>query len=124
MMEKYQEILNELFPNQYVIFDEWDEKDEDYEVFGIWDAGSLISHGEDVETLKNYSPDFYIWKVENQYMFAYVVQSGGSYWQPPDFDVVEDKNKYETEYEAFMAMIHHIVDEQFSWRFNEPDYEK
>ena len=73
-MKKYQEILNRLFPNQYLVLEDWDEKDPEYEVLGIWNLPTYLKEGEDpAEKLKGYSPEFTICKCKEGHFFNYTV---------------------------------------------------
>lgn len=123
-MKKLQKFLDKFFPNQYLIVDEWDEMDPDYDVYGIYEIPMhqrALGIPEITNILKVYSPDFVIFKKDNEYMFQYSVSSSGTYLDPPDAYYVESDETYLNTNLVVVAIVKHIIDKYAIDLFLESD---
>lgn len=124
-MKKLQKFLDSIFTNQYLILDEWDEMDPEYDVYGIYEIPKnqrALGIPESTRILKSYSPDFVIFKNDGKYMFQYSVTISGTYLDPPDTHYQESAETFSSPERALVGIIKFVIDEYAVNLFLEPDY--
>lgn len=129
-MKKIQKFLDQFLPDQYVITDQWSEKDsspdheEMYAVYLIPQYLRTLGHPEILQKLKLYSPEFVIYRlnnVRNDWCFDYTVTWPGDRDTPPDSEYKTFHYVMNSAQETVLEIIIHIIKQTWNAHF---DYEE
>ena len=123
-MKKLQNFLEMIFPNQYLIVDEWNEMDSEFDIFGIYIIPRhlrALGFQESTRALKSYSPDFVIFKNNERISFQYSKSTPGTMWDPPCSDYVEYSESYDNTERALIGIAKFLIDEYAIDLFFESD---
>jgi len=113
-MKKLQNFLDSIFPQRYLIVDQWEEMDVEFDVYGIYEIPEhkrQIVHPGLVSYLKQYSPEFVIMQVDGVWYAQYTVTYSGTWEDPPDSYYVELKHRFESATDALVGIVQHIIED-------------
>lgn len=119
-MKKLQQFLDLIFPHQYLIVDEWDEMDTEFDVYGIYEIPQhqrALGWEESKRVLKSYSPEFVILQSTGVWYGQYTVTYPGTREDPPDSYYVELKHRFNSAEDCLVGIVQHIIEKRAKFHF-------